>query len=214
MAGDTRLSYIRGVNLPPEDDHVKVDGTGDFAIAGYTGNSAIATSVYRRLEEAIIRTGDYSPNSIASLAKNMLVSEDSRNHSVPLSYRLVQVLLGIRDSKTNRFVLYEMTTDTGFEPQPRDGMAAIGSHAKYAKEAFEDIRREAAQNPGDPFKVPLFTLKEGLASLVWLLVEKAIEVAAGLEGRKSLIGGRPHLVVLHANGAEAMNPDENANLYL
>lgn len=214
MAGDTRLSYIGGVNPPPEDDHVKVDSIGDFAVAGYAGNRGIATSVLSKLEEAIIQAGDYNPSSIASLAQSMFVDEDLRNQSLQLLYRRVQVLLGIRDPKSKTFILYETTTDNGFESQPRDGMAAIGTHGKYAKQVFEDIRREAAQNPGDPFKGPVVTLKENLAPLVWLMLDKAIEVAAELEGKSSFIGGRPHLVVLHSSGVEAMNPEDNACLYL
>lgn len=214
MAGDTRLSYLGRGNHLLEDDHVKVDSIGDFAIAGYAGNRDIATSVLSRLEEAIIRAGDYDPSSIASLAQSMFVNEDLRNHSLQLSYRRVQVLLGIRDPKTNMFILYEMTTDRRFEPQPRDGMAAIGSHGHYVKTMFDKVRRRAAQLPSDPFKGPEVTIKENLARFVLLLLDKAIETAAEVEGTSSLIGGKPHLVVLHSSGVEAMNPDDNASLYL
>lgn len=213
MAGDTRLSYSGGVRLP-EDYHVKVDSIGDYAIAGYAGNSAIAEAVLTRLEDAIQRLGAFSPASIASVAQDMLVKEDRRNHHLPPSVRTVQVLLGTRDPETRKFVLFEMATHDGFSPKPRDGMAAIGSHGGYVKQVFEDVRLVAARLPSDPFKGPQVTLKEGIAPFIWLLLDKAIETAGEKEGQKALIGGKPHLVVLHSEGVEAMNPDENAKLTL
>lgn len=214
MAGDTRLSHIGVVSHPPEDDHVKVDSIGDFSIAGYAGNRNIATSVLSKLEEAVIRIADYDPSSIASLARRMFIDEDLRNHSLRLSYRRVQVLLGIRDLRTKSFILYEMATDNGFRLQPRDGMAAIGSHGHYVKKMFDKVRRIAAQLPGDPFKGPEVTLKENLAPFVWFLLNKVIETAGEVEGTGSFIGGEPHLVVLHSGGVEAMNPDDNVQLRL
>ncbi|MBA7478646.1 hypothetical protein ES707_14074 [subsurface metagenome] len=213
MAGDTRLSYARGIRIP-EDYHVKVDSIGDYAIAGYAGNSRMAEAVLTRLEEAIEKAGSFSPASITSIAQNMLVKEDLCNHHLHPSDRIVQMLLGMRDPETKKFILYEMTPDDGFYPKPRDGMAAIGSHGGYVKQIFEDVRRVAARLPGDPFKGPLVTLRNNLAPFIWLLLDKAIETAAETEGQKSLIGGRPHLVVLRSQGVEAMNPDDNAKLIL
>jgi ATP-dependent protease HslVU (ClpYQ) peptidase subunit len=214
MAGDTRLSYLGRGNRPAEDDHAKVDSIGDFAIAGYAGNRDIATSVLSRLEGAIVRAEDFSPRSIASIAQSMLVDDDLRNRHLQPKDRQVQILLGIRDPKTKNFVLYEMATDNGFELQPRDGMAAIGSHGHYVKEMFDKVRRIAAQLPSDPFKGPEVTLRENLAPFVWFLLDKAIETAAEVEGTGSLIGGGLHLVVLHSRGVEAMDPDDNVRLRL
>ena len=42
-----------------------------------------------------------------SVAHDILARGDSRHPSLPASIRTVQMLLGIRDSKTNKFVLYE-----------------------------------------------------------------------------------------------------------
>ena len=212
-AGDTRLSYLRG-SRPPEDDHAKVDSVGDFAVAGYAGNRAIATSVLSKLEEAVIREGDFDPDSIAALAQRMLLEEHRRTRrSQPVAQR-VQILLGIRDPKTKSFVLYEMSTDHASTPEPRDGMASIGSHGHYVRNMFETIRDVAARLPADPFRGPQVTLKGNLAPFVWLLLDKAIETAAEAEGRRSFVGGRPHLAVLHSRGVEAMYPDDNILLRL
>ncbi len=211
MAGDSRISYIGG-SLPPEDDHAKVDSINDFAIAGYAGNRSLATSVLSRLEEAVLKQGDFSPDSVALLAQRMLVAADLSASALPLVHRRVQMLLGIRDCKTQKFVLYEMRTDNGFTPKPRDGMVAIGSHGHYVKSIFEQVRDVATKLPGDPFKGPRVTLKDNLAPFVCLLLDKALETASEVEGQKSLIGGQTHLVVLHSRGVEAMNPDENTRL--
>ena len=213
MAGDTRLSDIRGIRQP-EDLHVKVDSIGDFAIAGYAGNRDIAEAMLTNLEESVERAGDSSPDKIVSLAQDMLIKADSINSHLQLQDRMVQILLGIRDPKTGKYVLYEMATDDRFVPKPRDGMAAIGSHGGHVKRLFENVRQVAAKLPNDPFKGPHVTLKRNLAPFVWLLLDKALEAAVEVEAKSSFIGGRVHLVILHSSGVEAMNPDDNAKLLL
>lgn len=212
MTGDTRLSYLGRRAPPPEDDHVKVDGIGDFAIAGYSGNSLIATTALGVLKEAVIQEENFDPASIVSLAQRLLVEEDSQSR---LSKgREVQILLGIRDPKVTKFVLYEMSSAQGFNPMVRDGMAAIGSHGHYVKNIFEEIRDVAAQLPNDPFEGPLVSLKENIAPFLWFLLDKAIESAAEAEGKDSAIGGSPHCVVLHSSGVEVMDPSFHARLRL
>lgn len=213
MAGDARLSFPRSIRKP-EDYHVKVDSIGNFAIAGYAGNRNIAEAMLTKLEETAEKAGDFNPNRIASLAQDMLIKADSSNSHLQVPDRKVQILLGIRDFETQKFILYEMATEDGFNPKPRDGMAVIGSHGKPVKQIFEAVRREASRLLNDPFKGPRVTLKQNLAPLVYLLVDKAIGTAAEVEGKNSLIGGGVQLVILHSEGVEAMNPDDNAKLIL
>ena len=212
MTGDTRVSYLGRRAPSPEDDHVKVDGIGDFAIAGYAGNSLIATTVLGGLEEAVIQEGNFDPKYIASLAQRLLVKEDSQSRLS--DGREVQILLGIRDPTVAKFVLYEMSTSQGFTPMVRDGMDAIGSHGHYVNNIFEEIRDVAAQLPNDPFEGPSVSLKENIAPFLWFLLDKAIESAAQAEGKNSAIGGSPHCVVLHSSGVEVMDPSSHARLRL
>lgn len=209
MAGDTRVSFING-SQPHEDDHIKVDTVGNFAIVGYAGNCKIATSVLTKLEEAIEAAGDYTPESVASILQGMLVQEDSSNIHLSLRLRKVQVLLGVRDPKVENYILYEMDTEKKFEPELRDMLATIGSHGKFIRKVFRDIRRGAAY----PFNGPVVTLKDDSAMFVKFLLDKALETANEVEGKGSFIGGVTHLAVLHSKGVVAMEPDINAKLIL
>ena len=128
MAGYTRLSFVGRLPPPPEDAHVKVDSIGDYAIAGYSGNRDIATSVLIKLEEEIKATGNYAPLSIALLAQQKLIYEDSRCSHLPLSQRMVQILLGVRDPHSGKFALYEMSTEKNFTPQVRNKVVTKGSY--------------------------------------------------------------------------------------
>lgn len=193
---------------------MKVDSVGNFVIAGYAGNQSIATSVLTRLVEAVIREGVLDPESIAALAQRMLVEKHKSTRLSQFDAWRVQLFLGVRDLKTENFVLYEMSTDNASTPKPRDGMAAIGSHGLYARNLFETVRKLAERFSDDPFKGPQVTLQENLAPFIWFLLDKAIEAAAEVEGKRSFVGGETHLVVLQSNGVEAMNPDENLRLRL
>lgn len=208
MAGDTRLSFVGRLPPPPEDTHVKVDSIGDYAIAGYAGNRNIATSALIKLEGVIKATGNYAPLSITLLAQQKLIYEDSRYSYLPLSQRMVQILLGVRDPNSGKFALYEMSTEKNFTPQVRNKLVAIGSHGRYIRKLFRDVRRGAPY----PFQGPTVTLKDDSAVLVKLLLDKAIETSRKVEGNKSFIGGRTHLVILHSKGVEAMDPDGHVQL--
>lgn len=213
MAGDTRVSLVGGKQrLLPEDNHVKVDSIGDFAIAGYAGNREIATSALVQLEDKVKQVA--SPNKIASMVQTTL-QDAYKAHGKGKPEHSVQLLVGVRDrEKTGAFVLYEFDSQDEFKPHARDGMAAIGSHGIHVKNMFECIRKYSAMIPGDPFGGPQFTLKENLASLVWVLLENLLETASEIEGSDSLIGGKTHLAVLDAAGVQVLNPPYNSGLVL
>ncbi len=211
MAGDTRLSWI-GVRRKHEDDHVKIDSIGNYAIAGYAGRQDIATAVLTKLEDNIKAGGDYSTGAITSLTKDMMDKEIAKHGA--LADTTVELLLAIKDIGTGKFLLYKMTSYNEFTPESQDGMTVIGSHGHYVKDIFEKVRDKAISLQNDPFRGPNVNLKENLALFIKLLLDNLIEVAVTQDGDSSLVGGETHLVILHSSGIEAMNPEAYKRLVL
>lgn len=148
MVSDTRFSY-RG-DWSAQDDGLKVAPLTPWAIAGFSGLGQVAEPALSRIADELadagsptIRPRDLALRGAVYLRGSWSNYERVRgaNHGWPVPD--TDVLIGIRDARTGRFLLYllegrcSQSAGERFVPQPRSGAVAIGSGASRFRGDFE-----------------------------------------------------------------------------
>ncbi len=136
LYADTRFSRMRGKKHEVYSDAgIKVWPVGDSGVAGFSGDVELGEVSLFSLGLTVGEHGFRDADKIALAAKVWLI----HYHSV-LNYDRTtaptEVLLGMFDADRDRFFLYRLSSDKGFEPTRRSGVCAVGTGADEFCSAF------------------------------------------------------------------------------
>jgi 20S proteasome alpha/beta subunit len=164
VAADTRFMWSG-----PVDDGIKVWPLKDFAVAAFSGDVPLGESAIYAMGVTLGEHTFRTPEQISRAMCEWLKYYSSRSRT-PTS---TEVLLAVYDDDRDRFELYRLKTDEQFDPQPREGVYAIGSGAKQFRLEFEkEVLRWAAnmtRSLRSGYK--LIATAEGKASVVPVTAE-------------------------------------------
>jgi hypothetical protein len=135
MAADSRISFSDG--SPPYDGGVKVLKLSDFAIAGFSGNVAIAQRSFKALAGEIASSCVETRRIVQRaqvLLNERLATEKARGKPEELlrTDALVAISYG-----GGRIRLYLLSSIDAFEPTRVEEVKAIGDGAKEFEETFK-----------------------------------------------------------------------------
>ena len=213
LVSDTRFTYPSG--WPAQDDGLKVAPVVPWAIAGFSGLGQIAEPALGRLADELADATPIKPSDLAVRA-GMYLRESwakfesayaTRRPSPPLD---TAVLIGIRDTRTGKFLLY-LLEGTGlqspterFVPQQRSGALAIGSGASRFRGCFEAEITFVAQRWVEGVRgKPRAAQEVSLQDCVLPVVATLDAIVEG--GSDPAVGGKIEAIILTARTAKRID---------
>lgn len=217
IATDTRLSNPDGTVA---DDGLKVGIVGFHGICGMASDSIdIPIRAFHDFDDFMTRNPAISGSDGAAELRKLLI--EAHRHVTSKIGRAdlkTTVFFGHCHPSTTRVSLYRLDSSDGFEPLPRDGFIAAGSHAQWVLETFDRIKHEyptLTLRPFDGFPSNRVPLIEAVAPLIMTIIQSALDIAMEEEARRGTtqgIGGTFQAAIVTAQGAKVANPVWNETL--